>query len=287
VAELTGTIMTKAISILTIFCLTILSCKSQQNIEKFETDDDGITDEKFDFLNKDENRYNVNNKIYTVGNKFAFSYYYQNKEGTKLLMTKGKLNNQNTNDWTFEKLDKKDSNSVFQIILSVNSGLSPFIEHFPDYSQTVITYNFKLFNGDFWNNEMTGVIENQKNLWMHPPRTDFFKILEINPFPYIKEPIKIGNKWTWKLNFGDHWADKRWLLWKGSNENIYKYEITGKVILTTKLGDMECYIVESEAKSNLGTTKLKSFFNENFGFVKLDYTNIDGTKTIIELEKVE
>jgi hypothetical protein len=37
----------------------------------------------------------------------------------------------------------------------------------------------------------------------------------------------------------------------------------------------------------LGTTKLKSFFNENFGFVKLDYTNIDGTKTIIELEKVE
>ncbi len=276
--------MIRIIPFLIIFCLTAFSCRSQQTPEKFEADDLGILVEKFDSLNKDENRYNLNNKIYTVGKTFTFSYYYVDKEGTKLLMTKDKRNN---DDWTFEKMDKKDSNSISRIILTVNPGLSPFIEHLPDYNQTVITYSFQLFNDRFWNNEMTGVIENQKNLWMHPPRTAFFKILEINPFPYIKEPIEVGNRWSWKLAFGDHWADKRWLSWKGSNENTYTYEITEKVTLQTTLGDLNCYVVEGKATSQLGTTKLKSHFNTKFGFVKFDYTNIDGTKTVIELERVE
>ena len=267
--------------------MTILSCKAQKSIEKFEIDDVGITVEKFDSSNVDENRYNQNNKIYKVGKKFTFSYYYLDKAGTKYLMTKENLNSQNTNDWTFEKMDKQDPNSVSQIVLSVNSGLSPFIQQLPDYNQTVITYNFKLFNGEFWNNEMTGVIENVKNIWMHPPRTNFFKILEINPFPYVKEPMEVGNKWNWKLKFGSHWSDKRWLFWEGSNENVYNYEIIDKSIFKTKLGDIECFVITSTAMSNLGKTKLTSYFNSQYGFVKLDYVNIDGTKTIIELEKVE
>ncbi len=279
-------IMIKFIA-LTFLCFTMLYGKAQSSIEKFETDNDGITVEKFDSSNIDENRYNQNNKIYKVGKKFTFSYYYSDKAGTKYLMTKGDPNNQNTNDWTFEKMDKQDPNSVSQIILSVNSGLSPFIQYLPGYNQTVVTYNFKLSNVEFWNSEMTGVIENEKNTWMHPPRSGFFKILEINPFPYIKEPLKIGNKWNWKLKFGNHWADKRWLTWEGSNENIYNYEIIDKVSLQTKLGDIECFVITGTAKSNLGQTKLISYFNSQYGFVKLDYVNIDGTKTVIELENVE
>lgn len=272
---------------LTFLCLIILSCKAQKSIEKFEIDDDGITVEKFDSSNVDENRYNHNNNIYKIEKKFTFSYHYYDKSGIKYLMTKGNLSNQNTNDWTFEKMDKQDPNSISQIVLSINSGLSPFIQQFPDYNQTVITYNFKLINGEIWKNEMTGVIENVKNIWMHPPRTDFFKILEINPFPYIKESMDIGNKWNWKLKFGSHWADKRWLSWEGSNENVYNYEIIGKSIFKSKLGNIECYEIASTATSNLGQTKLTSYFNSQYGFVKLDYVNIDGTKTIIELENVE
>ena len=122
---------------------------------------------------------------------------------------------------------------------------------------------------------------------MHPPRTDFFKILEMNPFPYVKEPLKIGNSWTWKLKIGGYWSDKRWLAWKGLIENIYNYKITDKVLLQTKLGEIECLVISSNAISKLGETKLTSYFNNQFGFVKLDYTNIDCSKTIIELEKME
>ncbi|MES1218456.1 MAG: hypothetical protein ABUT20_23315 [Bacteroidota bacterium] len=279
--------MTKLFTI-TFLCLAFLSCTAQNGIEKFETDDDGITVEKFESTNVDENRYNQNNSIYKVGRKFTFSYVYSDTSGVKFLMTKGNLNNQNMYDWTFEKMDKKDTNSVFQIILSVNSGLSPFIQQIPGYNQTVISYDFKLLSGDLLNfNEMTGLIENEKNIWIHPPRTNFFKILEINPFPYIKKPLIIGTRWAWRLKFGSHWADKRWLAWEGSNENIYNYEITGKIMLPSKLGNIDCFVISSNAKSKLGETKLTSYFNYQFGFVKLDYTNIDGSKTIIELEKME
>ena len=268
--------------------LTTLSCEAQNNIEKFETDDDGISVEKFDSTNVNDNRYNQNNSIYKVSRKFTFSYFYSDTLGENFLMTKGNLNKQNMYDWTFEKMENKNPNSVYQIILTVKSGLSPFIEQLPDYNQTVISYDFKQLNGDVWpNNEKTGVVENVKNLWMHPPRTDFFKILEMNPFPYVKEPLKIGNSWTWKLKIGSYWSDKRWLVWEGLIENIYNYKITDKVILQTKLGEIECLVISSNAISKLGETKLTSYFNNQFGFVKLDYTNIDCSKTIIELEKME
>jgi hypothetical protein len=269
-------------------CLTVLFCRAQKSTEKFEIDDDGITVEKFDSTDIDDNRYNKNNSIYKVSRKFIFSYYYQDTLGVKFLMTKGNLNKQSIYEWTFEKLENKNPNSVSQIILTVKSGLSPFIQQLPDYNQTIISYYFKQLNGEYWtSNEMTGVIENIKNLWMHPPRTDFFKILEINPFPYIKAPFEIGNKWTWKLKIGSFWGDKRWIAWKGIVENVYNYEIIDKIMLQTKLGNIECWVISSKAESKIGETKLKSYFNNQFGFVKLDYTNIDGSKTIIELEKME
>lgn len=274
---------------ITILCIYTCQAqvKEQSTEEAFEIDNDGIIAEKVDTTSKDENRYNHNNKIYRVGRTFSFNYYYEDKNGDKFLMTKDNIKSDRTYDWKFEPIDKQDSNSVNQIILKVKSGLSPFIQYYPDYNQTVILYEYQMNNGKFWNNEMTGVIENSKNSWMHPPRMDLFKILELNPFPYIKEPYEVGTKWNWKLNFGDHWADKRWLEWKGENENIYNYQISKKTKLSTKIGNLECFVIESEAKSQLGITTLTSFFNEKYGFVKLNYTNIDGSKLFLDINSVD
>ena len=115
----------------------------------------------------------------------------------------------------------------------------------------------------------------------------FFEILELNPFPYIKAPFKIGTKWNWKLKIGDYWSDKRGLEWKGEIENVYDYEIKKNKIISTKLGNLECFIVNATAKSRIGVTGLISYFNPKYGFVKLEYNNIDGTKTVLELENIE
>lgn len=268
-------------------CFVSLSCQAQRSAQKFTLDDMAITVEKFDSLNKDDNRYNQDNKIYKVGRKFTFTYDYQDKAGIKMRMAKPDTTSPNGGGWKLVRAESNSANSVSQIILSANSGLMPFIQVFPDYNQTVILYDFKLVSGASWNNEMTGVIENSKNLWLHPPRTGLFGILELNPFPYIKQPIKIGAEWTWKLEFGEQWADKRWLLWKGKNQNKIQYKITGQSVIKTKLGVLKCYVVESEATSALGSTKLVSYYNNEFGFIKLDYTNIDKSKITLELQSIE
>ena len=149
----------------------------------------------------------------------------------------------------------------------------------PDYSQTNLKYSLY----DETSYSMSGVIENEANVWMHPPRDYYFKILELNPFPYIKAPFEIGNKWKWSLKIGDSWADERWKMWQGSIENKYEYEIVDKRKLETELGELSCYIIKSNAKSRIGKTELTAFFHEKYGFVKLNYINIDGTKTNLEL----
>lgn len=268
-------------------CLISLSCQAQQATQKFALDDMGITVEKFDSLQKDQNRYNQDNELYKVGKKFTFTYDYRDKTGTKMLMAKADTVSQNAVAWKLVPVEKRNDKSVTQISLSVVPGLMPFIQIFPDYNQTVILYDFQLADGSSWNNEMTGVIENCKNLWLHPPRTGLFSVLELNPFPYIKHPIKVGAEWAWKLEFGDHWADTRWLLWKGKKENTIHYKVIGKTHLATELGTLKCYVVESEAKSALGSTRLVAYYNDKFGFVKLAYTNIDKSSLTLILQSVE
>ena len=290
IGNLTQILQKMNIKLTGVLFLTIFySCKSQKNSENFLTDDLGVIFEKFDKSKTYDENYNDNNKTFSIGKSFKYSYYHQGINGKKYLITKGKeiqKGNYKIFDWDFIEFDKHNNETIKEIILKTNSG-NPFEEDDPNYYQTSISYEFLQKNGKYFTKEITGGIENEKNVWIHPPRSNFFKILELNPFPYIKAPYKVGTKWNWKLKIGDHWSDKRWMEWKGGIENVYDYEIIGKKKIETKLGNLECFIIKSNAKSRIGKTELISYFNENYGFVKLDYKNIDGTKTILELEKVE
>lgn len=272
------------------FLILNICCSAQTNLDKYVIGEDGITIEKTDSAKQFDEVYNFNNTIYIVGKKFTYSYFYQNTKGENFLIKRGKAILQpegySTFDWEFINLEEKDNETVNHLILKPSSG-NPFSKHIPDYNQTSIGYEYLMINGKSFAMEVTGAIENEMNVWIHPPRSNFFEILELNPFPYIKAPYKIGTKWNWKLKIGDHWSDKRWLEWKGGIENIYDYEIKEKKNISTKLGNLECYIIHANAKSSIGVTELISYFNPKFGFVKLEYKNIDGTKTILELENVE
>jgi hypothetical protein len=273
-----------------VFILLYISCSTNKNIDKFDIDEEGVVVEKANITKQYDEVYNSNNLIYNVGKKFRYTYFYQNLKGEKFLIKRGKPILQpegySINDWEFIDIEKIDNETVNQIILKPNYGNS-FQNEIPDYNQTVISYEYLLLSGESFVMEKTGVIENEKNIWMHPPRSYFFEILELNPFPYIKAPFKIGTKWNWKLKIGDYWSDKRWLEWNGEIENVYDYEIKKNKIISTKLGDLECFIVNATAKSRIGLTGLISYFNPKYGFVKLEYNNIDGTKTVLELENIE
>lgn len=252
------------------------SCHWKVPNEGFKIEN-GIVLEKLDSLNRDENRFNTDNTIYTVGRTFIYDYAYK-KLG---IAYKIKLEDE---DWKLVETKNKSQNDVLdKITIKVMPGLEPFSRFDPNYSQTVISYGF-LPSGFF---SKTGVVENKHNIWLHPPREYLFRILELNPFPYIKKPLKKGSKWKWSLTVGESWGDTRWKKWKGKLFIDYEYEIVGKEIIETQLGRLNCHIVRSEATSRLGSTKLISYFNEFYGFVKLEYTNIDQSQITLNIITAE
>lgn len=233
--------------------------------------DNYIYVEKFDSTNRDKNRYDYDNQIFRHHAVFKYAYEYEDASG-KPFYVKGF-----PYDWEFIPKGNRDDQTITTVIITVKPNKA-----YKDYPQTRVSYAYPPYG----THSASGVVENQMNVWLHPPRDGFFEILELNPFPYIKKPYVVGNNWLWSLEIGSQWADKRWKEWEGNITNRYKYEITGKEVMDTKLGSLLCYQISSHAESSLGRTELIAYFNEENGFIRLDYKNIDGSKVSMELEEI-
>lgn len=258
--------------------LLVLSCNSNEKNHKtpyslVKNGSSTILVEKFDSLVSDENKFNWNNEIFKVGSKFTYSidYISPEKEHKFFNLDKDKT-------WNFIDANNSDDSTIKTVIIETLDG-NPMSKYYPDYNQTAVSYRYK--EGSPYS--ISGVIENEANIWMHPPREDLLKILELNPFPYIKSPYEVGTEWDWNLVIGNGWGDERWKTWEGQITNKMKYKITDIKTVETSLGDLQCFVVESSAKSEIGESSLKAFFNPIYGFVKMDYTNIDGSKILLEL----
>jgi len=274
----------RAIFYLGLLILFLLSsCKSPgENKEPSNSDipytviESGIFVEKFAEGITDENRYNLDNKIFLVGRKFVYDYIYTSKDGVQQYFEGGR------DGWNFAAKDADRYYVVKELVISVLPGLEPMIESIPDYNQTLLEYQCPP-NTDY---TISGVIENEKNIWMHPPREALFKITELNPFPFIQIPYELGNEWEWSLDISSEWGDPRWLTWEGSVKNDYKYTIVSKEQIKTSAGQFDCFKIEASGSGSLGSTALTSYFNEALGFIKLEYQNIDGSSLVFELKEV-
>jgi hypothetical protein len=135
--------------------------------------------------------------------------------------------------------------------------------------QKTIRWNFYNASFDKIDEEITGLIENDSRIWLHPPRTKYFEILEINPFPEIRLD---ATKWSTLLKVGDHWSNKKWKVWEGNItiSSEYKY-------------DKENSDVVSIASSEIGNTQLTSRFDIEKGFTRFEYVNIDGSRIVMRL----
>jgi hypothetical protein len=287
--------------LITIVILTAYTCFSafSQNTEYSRSGKDGVW---FEVKNDTANpcRYTEDNIIYQAEREFTFGFHYYDPQGKErymryeLVPMQGYdiLANGDTNyytallpDFSFsDKFDAKDS-CINQYLLKVLCNTSHFEK---DYDQTVEEFSF-LFDGQRpkWPTEWSGIVENERNLWMHPLRSCLFQILELNPFPYIQYPIEKGKSWKWKLTIGSHWGDERWKTWTGSIVNKYKYQITDTACeVVTPMGTLPCVKVEAVAKSRIGKTYLTAYYNDTYGFVKMDNTTIDGSRIVIDLVEV-
>ena len=131
----------------------------------------------------------------------------------------------------------------------------------------------------------TGLVDNQENIWFHPPRFGYLKALETCPFPYIKLQEKKGFTWTDQMSIAPYWGDPRWAVWEGRLLLNYHYEIQGEEILSTPVGELQTTKVYATASSDIGQSSLIAYFNETYGFVNLKYTLFNGDKIVLELQR--
>ena len=275
--------------------LTLFTAEAQ-NTEYSRSGKDGVW---FEVRNDTSNpcRYTEDNKIYQADREFTFEFHYFDPQGKERYMRYERVPIQRhelteagdtiTNtyylpDFSFsDEFDAKDS-CVNRYLLKVACSSRVFRK---DYDQTVEEFYFPL------NDQRSklpistsGIVENERNLWMHPNRDCLFQILELNPFPYIQYPIKKGNTWKWSLSIGSQWGDERWKTWTGGIVNKYKYKITDTDCeVVTPMGTLSCVKVEAVAKSRIGKTYLTAYYNDTYGFVKMDNTNIDGSRLLVDL----
>ena len=242
-------------------------------------------------------RYTEDNKIYQAGMEFTFEFHYFDPQGKERYMRYERVPIQRhelteagdtiTNtyylpDFSFsDEFDAKDS-CVNRYLLKVACSSRVFRK---DYDQTVEEFYFLM---DDQRSKlplsMSGIVENERNLWMHPNRSCLFRVLELNPFPYIQYPVEKGRKWKWSLSIGSHWGDERWKTWTGGIVNKYQYKITDTDCeVVTPVGTLSCVKVEAVAKSRIGKTYLTAYYNDTYGFVKMDNTNIDGSRLLVDL----
>ena len=249
---------------------------SSQNIIGYERDG-GIMFEKYS-CTTNPFIYSYDNKIYTPNQKFVYSYLY--KKDSSLFYFKCVKDSK----WEFVdgNIDDNSVNSkIYFEIIADSSKMGQYSKG--NNGQSVLRYYY-YDNNRLRVRETTGLVENSLNIWMHPPRSLLFSILELNPFPYVKFPIRKGRKWSWKLEIGSQWGDPRWKIWDGSIVNHYKYRIVRTSMnIHTSFGVLPCAVIESSAHSRIGKTKAVFYFNEQFGFVKCEYTNIDDSEIVLEL----
>ena len=260
--------------LITVITLQLLSCN---NGKKYVLDA-GIEREYVETIDgqlKEKNSHasnvcNIDNTIYIPGKEFIYKVLHTKKQDTfKISFEHG--------GWRFYNIQKPDCLNTIGIEI-VEGNIAGMTQcKFNYYQNRKVTDDF----------EYTGIIENKKNIWLHPPRSRYFRILELSPFPYIKFPDKTGKSWTWELEIGEYWGSRDWIEWEGNITNKYVYKVIDKnKVISEAFGELEAVTIKATAKSRIGQTELTSIFNEQYGFLKLVYTNINDTGLIFELTEV-
>jgi hypothetical protein len=228
--------------------------------------------QQYEGLEIEKNKVDDNNTVYTYGKEFVYSITII-KDGKRLYLSKNDLND-------FKLTDDPDSLRISEVHLNViKAGASKRTNK----NQTEIYYSYEP-NPKYIS--ATGIVENENNVWLHPPRSGFFKSLETCPFPYIKLKKPIGYQWKDGMKIGEQWSNKMWGEWKGTLSLQYEYQLIGEEKIATKMGESYCIVIESKASTTIGTTKLKAHYSDQYGFVILYYTLSNGIEIILNLEKI-
>lgn len=231
-------------------------------------------------------RWTDDNSVYKQYRRIIFRYYFIKNKDTLLV----KFHSDPTKELPYEerwKLEPKRQitpeqgfSTIHFLATSVKEG---------DYmgTQSLFQYDYLDKNFRYIRQEETGLIEYCKSIALYPPRLYQFGITTLNPFPEIREPYIENEIWETEREITDITASEKWKKWDGVIKVRSVYRIRNEQTIKTNIGMLKCWVVEADAESDLGKTRLVAYFNETYGFVKLNYYNIDDSYLVIDIHTVK
>ncbi len=230
---------------------------------------------------------NYENKIFVPGRVFSYNY------SVALGDTLGKIELGWLNDPTIKgKRLLIDWNFISEscsqyLINEIRYQVIPdsLVADRTDKNQTEVRIGY--FNKDILGAENTGVVENDRNVWIHPPRGNLFRGLNTCPYPYVQLPLYIGKTWSDKMKIGEQWGNPMWATWKKKLRMDLSYEVTRKENFNIDGKNYECFVVKSMSVSEIGKNELLFYYNGQLGFVKMEYNilnKIDVTFNLVDVK---
>lgn len=133
----------------------------------------------------------------------------------------------------------------------------------------------------------TGIIEDSTRVWLHPPRMNVFSILEYSPFPQIKYPFQVGNRWNWSLTPGSMWVSDE----LGITEDVVlKYSFSINDIVREYISPIKsfskCFLVDGKSTNGNEQSSFTGYYNPELGFVKMIFRNRNGSIITLTLNDV-
>jgi hypothetical protein len=129
---------------------------------------------------------------------------------------------------------------------------------------------------------ITGAIETDSQVWIHPIRENQYNYTEIAPFPSVmKDSLHIGGEWHSLLSITMGWG-----AFKGKVIRQYKV-IKQENRLYGNLSLQNCWLINSVGEHDkLGKSYLDFYYHREYGFVEMNYRFYDGTKITFVLKEV-
>jgi len=135
----------------------------------------------------------------------------------------------------------------------------------------------KRYDGSWTRNEV-----NDSELFIHPPREDCFRILQLCPYPYFFNNTNNGS-WTWDFAVGPNWATPPWYPIKKIDTFHVSYRNTGIVLMDTHFGKLNCHKVTAISKSVFGKSTADYYLTNDLGIVNCTMTAVNGQTFRFEL----
>jgi hypothetical protein len=175
----------------------------------------------------------------------------------------------------FRYYENSNPSDIFQEQMLLKLKVIPDCYH----EQTMVKYEY-LVRDSVFSEELTGLIEDKKLIWIHPPR-DLINEVAFSPYFEFRHGKK---KWKNGLIMGNNnpeITDKK-MVWAS-----HKYTVAKDTLVRYMDEDILCKNIRIKTRHRRTNYLSTMLFNEKFGFVRMDVHFINGKRYSLELVGVE